>query len=69
MKPNDPLFAKKTETINGDFFDYGVTSNLTVRDHVAIEMMKGLLSSGAWVPKRAESAYRIADDLIAESQK
>lgn len=72
MKPNDQLFCNPTQS--------GVQSNLTVRDHVAIEMAKGLIASGrVYTPepngvravneKIAADAFWVADALITESQK
>ncbi len=46
---------------------------LTIRDYIAIEMMKGVLPTG-WddasdATKKAQTAYLYADALIAESIK
>ena len=44
---------------------------LTVRDHIAIEAMKGMLCDfdHGHISKVAERAYKMADAMIEESEK
>ncbi len=70
MNGNDLMFGDE----RGNY----THSNLTLRDHIAIEAMNGELASqseevGDWpdrhVKELAERCYKIADAMILESNK
>ncbi len=72
MQPNAPVYPEKD--MMGIY-----SSGITIRDHIAIEAMKALITSGTYLGKgtaenpardlTAAHAYLFADALIAESNK
>lgn len=74
MKADSPVFPTPL-TLNETYIASSPINGLTIRDHIAIEMAKGLISGSHeyWIHAPCKrivmDAYCLADALIAESEK